>query len=109
MWYEYLGNWAIAYLAAIMSLLIATANGKSGLSRRMELVVARYLPQKSHRLLIRYTALLLIGLFAAAYTILGIKASGYQSIFASAISSTFAIELLPGTPPENKPEARKES
>lgn len=104
-----LGNWLIAYFAATLSLLIATANGKSGLSKRMEPVVARYLPSRSPRLMIRYAALLLTGLFAAAYTILGVKASGYQSIFASALSSTLAIELFPGGEQERKSVEREET
>lgn len=91
-----LAKWVLAFFAAVLSLLVATANGKSGLSARMEGVIARYLPEKSPALMIRYIALLITGLFAAAYTILGVHASDLQSVFASALSSTIAIELFPG-------------
>jgi hypothetical protein len=87
----------LAFCAAILSLLIATANGKSGLSERMEMVIARYLPESSPDIAIRYGALLITGAFAAAYTIWGVKASDLQAVFASALSSTIAIELFPGS------------
>ena len=104
-----LEQWLVAYVAAILSLLIATAMGKSGLSRKMEHVVARYLPTRSHRLIIRYAALLLTGLFATAYTIFFTKPSSSQSIFATALTSAFAIELFPGTSQESKPGARNQT
>jgi hypothetical protein len=88
-------EWVLAFSAAILSLLIATANGRSGLSVKMERVIVRYLPPSSPEIMVRYVALLITGLFAAAYTILGVRPSNYQAIFASALSSTIAIELFP--------------
>jgi hypothetical protein len=104
-----LRSWLLAYSAATLSLLIATANGKSGLSQRMEPVMARYLPKRSPEIIIRYAALLITGLFAAAYTIFGVKAPDARGIFASALTSTLAIELFPGITRERKSATKEQT
>lgn len=85
----------IVFLGAIFSLLFSAANGNAGLSVRMEKQIARYLPDRISKLYIRYTALLMIGLFASAYTIFIINPQGHQAAFAGAIAATIALESFP--------------
>lgn len=97
-----IGKWMLAFSAAVIALLVATANDKSGLSKRLEPVIAHYLPDNTQVIVIRYIALLVTGLFAAAYTLFVVHASENQAVFASALTSTMAVELFPGTSVGNR-------
>ena len=97
--------WLLAFLGSICAFIIAAANGKSGLSKRIETEVSRMLPKNASLLTARYAGMLVIGVFSAAYTLFIIQPVDFPNVFGGSIAAAAAIETFPGSPKNHEDDS----